>query len=347
LQAGRFVRRIVDFGEKQVFDGKQTYTCITFIDKKPKDFLEYACLDGDFKDIAHVHFTKVDYRTLNPKKWRLLSEKDQRNILQIESAGVRLGKIANISTGIATLKDSLYFVDSTIREDGYYVKIYNGTKYLVENGITKEIIKVSDFKTQEEMRRNTRRIIFPYKLGKSPVLMQEQELEREFPKTFEYLCAIKKELAVRDKGKKSYPGWFAYGRTQGLNNIGEKILTPTFSDKPRFLLCEKKDALFCNGYGLTLADAQQLRVDTNWLRQPSKQLALICKILNSSIMDYYIRKTSYVIEGGFFCYQKQFLQSFSLPRLSETEASELLAENDRTKIDEFLLCKYGIIFQVP
>jgi adenine-specific DNA-methyltransferase len=59
-------------------------------------------------------------------------------------------------------------------------------------------------------------------------------------------------------------------------------------------------------------------------------------------MDYYIRKTSYVIRGGYYCYQKQFIKSFSIPRFSEQEASKLLAESDKDKIDDFLVRKYAL-----
>lgn len=341
LQSRRLVSKVIDFGDVQVFDERQTYTCLTFINKKQKDYLEYAYLENP-KNLSNLKTARVYYDTLKPKKWRLLSQIDQRNIMKIESAGPKLGILMDISTGIATLKDALYFIDSTTREGDYYVKSYKGKKFYVEERLTREIIKVSDFKTQNELEENTRRIIFPYEVGEQPLVINEQELAEEFPKAYEYLRAIKDELRSRDKGKKSYAAWYAYGRTQGLNNIGEKILNPTFSDKPRFLLCKKKDALFCNGYGMTLRNTLQRRIDADSYEQYDRRLRVIWKILNSSVMDYYMRKTSYVIEGGFYCYQKQFTESFSLPELSEDEASELLRENDQTKTNQFLILKYGI-----
>ena len=149
-------------------------------------------------------------------------------------------------------------------------------------------------------------------------------------------------MGKRDKGKRTYEAWYAYGRTQGLNDFGEKLLTPTFSDRPRFLLCTKKDALFCNGYSVTLRNPGQSRIDSNSFKPAEEKLRILAKVLNSCVMDYYIRKTSYMIEGGYYCYQKQFIENFSIPKLSEEEASTLLAENDATKIDEFLLHKYGL-----
>ena len=58
-------------------------------------------------------------------------------------------------------------------------------------------------------------------------------------------------------------------------------------------------------------------------------------------MDYYIRKISYVIQGGYYCYQKQFIRNFSLPELSLKEALEL-EKLDQKATDEFLIRKYDL-----
>lgn len=45
----------------------------------------------------------------------------------------------------------------------------------------------------------------------------------------------RKDLDSRDKGKGARQGWYAYGRTQGLNKYGKKLLFPTFANKPKFM----------------------------------------------------------------------------------------------------------------
>ena len=318
---------------------------MTFINKNLKDTFEYA-LVGDIKDFnkntfSNPQFTKIYYNMLNKNKWRLLSLKDQNSINNIESAKYKIESLTDINTGIATLKDKLYFVDSKNYENGYYIKNYLDKQYYIEKEVTREIIKVSDFKNQEELKRNTRRIIFPYIIDKKPYLMEESKLAKKFPKTYNYLYTIKDELAKRDKGKKTYENWYAYGRTQGLNKIREKILTPTFSDKPRFLLCKKKNSLFCNGYSITLKNSKQKELIDNPYLDEINGLKIIWKILNSSIMNYYIQRISYVIEGGYYCYQKQFIRNFTLPELFRDEVLEFL-ELDQKATDEFLIKKYSL-----
>ncbi|NJL60134.1 MAG: hypothetical protein HC887_11360 [Desulfobacteraceae bacterium] len=38
---------------------------------------------------------------------------------------------------------------------------------------------------------------------------------------------------------------------------GKKLITPTFSRYPRFMIAEEEDALFCNGYALYLKEIEE------------------------------------------------------------------------------------------
>jgi hypothetical protein len=59
-------------------------------------------------------------------------------------------------------------------------------------------------------------------------------------------------------------------------------------------------------------------------------------------MDYYMKRVSKDIQGGYQCYQKNFLQRFSVPELSDSEREYLLNEDDQEKINNFLVDKYDI-----
>jgi len=59
-------------------------------------------------------------------------------------------------------------------------------------------------------------------------------------------------------------------------------------------------------------------------------------------MDYYITNTSVQIDGGYPCFQKNFIEKFSIPEFSQNEKDFLLHENSKEKIDAFLLKKYEL-----
>ena len=58
-------------------------------------------------------------------------------------------------------------------------------------------------------------------------------------------------------------------------------------------------------------------------------------------MRYYVSNTSYSIEGGYYCYQKKYIERFSLPFFNEEE-KDFLKSSSQAKIDDFLLEKYEI-----
>ena len=91
----------------------------------------------------------------------------------------------------------------------------------------------------------------------------------------------------------------------------------------------------------TLFDTQQ-----NPIIQ-EKNVLLLQKILNSIVMDYYIRKTSISIQGGFHCYQKNFIEKFTIPNFTEEEITEIDNLSDSDEIDSFLIKKYQLKDPIP
>ena len=79
----------------------------------------------------------------------------------------------------------------------------------------------------------------------------------KYPECYKYLLSQKALLDSRDKGKVTFSPFYVWGRTQGLTKKGKKILNPTFSQFPRFLLVEEEDAFFTNGYGIYFRPEKQ------------------------------------------------------------------------------------------
>jgi len=341
MESNNLIEKIIDFNHLKLFEA-QTYTCITFLKWKKSDFFFFERVDNykalNFLD--KLNYSKIYFKELNNKKWRLLRNSDQDNIKKIESAGNKLGDIVDIRVGIATCKDSVYFIDgSTLIKNEYYHKEYKGKVYQVEKNITNPIAKISDFKSQDDLNKNDRRIIFPYRKSNGKVdIIKENELKKLYPRCYEYLLEAKAELATRDKGRIKYAEWYAYARTQGLNFFGKKLLTPTFSSKPRFLIEQDESALFCNGYAIYLKDKPNLFSKI----EQQLDLATLGKILNSSVMGYYIKQTSVSIEGGYPCYQKNFIELFGIPNFTPSEIIFLNKECDKKRLNNFLIEKYGI-----
>lgn len=343
--------KILDFNSTKVFN-VQTYTAITFLNKEKNSQIVYdriADATCPNKFLEAPVFSNNKYSELNSKKWRLLKQEDRRNIQIIESIGTPIGQLFMINVGIATLKDDLYFIDIVNEGDLTYFIKAEGREFEIEKGITRPLYKISDFKMQDELKYNKRRIIFPYEIvNNSAVIIDEEQMKMKYPKCWEYFVFIKDKLKNRDKGKKTIFPFYAYGRTQGLTKIGIKLLTPTFSQFPRFLLVLDKEALFTNGYGLFFKNivTRDMFSETHPLAL-EKNVGALQKLLNSKVMDYYIKQTSVSIEGGYPCYQKNFIEKFSIPFFTEIELNEFAKLSAKEDIDNYLINKYQVNLPSP
>lgn len=177
-------------------------------------------------------------------------------------------------------------------------------------------IWISDIGSEEDLNTVTRRIIFPYRrIGEKFSLIPEDELALAFPKAYKYLSECRVLLESRDKERRSYENWYAWGRTQGRHAPGPKLLTKTFSKVPRFFL-DDIDRLFCNGYGLFPSQKTLFRTSTG--------LQLLKIIWESRVMHYFIKITAFQIDGNFQYCQKNFIERFSIPELSKDDKEAIL-----------------------
>lgn len=337
------IEKIIDFNSKKVFD-VLTYTCLTFLSKIKQDKIQFnKYFSGDFNHYINNYnknLSTVLYSNLKSKKWRLLLNKDQKNIHIIENIGRQIGELFTINVGIATLRDDLYYVDGK-DESGYY-KIYNNKKYYIENQLIKSIYKISDFKNQDICNNNERKIIFPYIVrNNKSIIIEESELKLSFPNTLIYFNEIKDQLLERSK-KETITPFYKYGRSQGLNKFGIRLLTPTFSQKPNFLTVKEKDSLYCNGYGLHYnLDQNKTSLFDNLPIQKPENIDILSKILNSNIMDYYVKTTSVTIDGGYPCYQKNFIELFTIPNIKDDKI-QYMRNLSSKEFENELLKIYGV-----
>lgn len=352
FQHKKCVTRIIDFSHKKVFDA-QTYTAITFLSKQLNEAINYDRIKVEQTPevfVSNANGSPNYLENLNVKKWRLLKTDEQKNIKTIETIGKPIGKLFDICVGIATLKDDIFFIDGSNRKNGCYIKATEKGIFEIEKEVVKPVYKISDFRNQEEINQNTRKIICPYNIKNGTATpISENDFKKKFPKCYNYFLSEKENLLGRDKGKVIFEPFFVWGRTQGLTRTGMKILNPTFSQHPRFLLVKEEDAFFTNGYGLYFREQKANGLFSETINPIAKieNIDVVQKILNSYVMDYYVSKTSVAIEGGYPCYQKNFIEKFTIPDLTENEIEILRNLNESFEIDEFLIDKYHLNLPVP
>lgn len=329
LHRNNYVEKIVDFNGWQVFYGATTYTAITFLSRNNSSGLQYGLVKDPtlIEKPELIKTEKVSRKLLAEDNWRLLPKADSENIFKIENAGSPLFEyVDRYITGLATLQNDIYL----LKDNGgkFLIKEFEGKEYKIERGITQKIIKPNKIKTPLALKENRERIIFPYIIKNgSYSLVGESELSKKYPNAYKYLKAVRPILEKRDKGERQYKEWYAFGRTQGLNAFGKKIIMPMMNDKPAFVRVEDEDTLFYCGYAL--------------YPKQEEDLLLLEKVLNSNVLWYYIKKTSKNYSGGYKSFAKNYVKNFSIPHFNREE-KEFLLSSDREKIDEFLWEKYQL-----
>jgi hypothetical protein len=334
---------LIDFGSEQVFKSRQTYTCICLISKR-RGYLNYTSSKPEnINELAERDFIKFEYPDLNDfNGWQLDDAKTKLNLERLENSGKKLGDLLSIRNGFATLRNKIYLF-SPVREDyDYYYFEKDSTEYRIEKEVCRDAVKPNILKTEVDLETFNEKIIFPYTIidenndnlfqkseNRKVKFIPENYFRKNFPQAYNYLSNYKEELSKRDKGKREYEIWYAYGRNQALNINGLKLLFPYISNFPYFVYTNNRDLLFYNGYAL--------------VSENEEELYFVKKILETDVFWYYIKYTSKPYSGGYFALAKNYVKDFSIPVFTDDEKIEFMNLSKRSTINKFLLKKYNII----
>lgn len=322
---------IIDFGGERIFD-KSAYTCICFISKKNSDSVSFIKLkSSQLDDYDKKVKNNIYYATLDSQRgWLLNDNAIVENIKKIESCGQSLGSLFTIRNGIATLANDTYIFKPEMLSGEYYYFTKKGKTHKIEKSICRNIIKPNILKYEHQIDDVMEKLLFPYRREDGILkILNEKEFKELYPFAYSYLLSYKDELSKRDKGEANYEEWFAFGRTQGLNGYGYKLLFPYMGSKPHFVFTDEEDLLIYCGYAI--------------FSESKDKLLVLKKILESSVFEYYIKNTSKPYSGGFVSYAKNYVQNFGVCQLSLEEFEYLLNEKDTKRIDAFLMQKYQLV----
>jgi len=231
----------------------------------------------------------------------------------------------NIFQGLKTGSDG-YFIANIVDENSkYYICHFPGpnANYSIEKSLMNPLIKGGEIK-KYTIKESNRRILFPYSNGK---LKTVEELRSKFPKAWNYLLEQKQFLYQREKGKMKHSGWYGYTRTQALENIFlKKIITPEYYSEASFALDENGEYMFCGGgaggYAINL--------------KGEISYYYILALLNSKILDWYLKKISMRAYQTAFLYTKKYVSK--LPIVLVSNENKLLNEIE-ISVDQLLEAK--------
>ncbi|MGB2841492.1 MAG: TaqI-like C-terminal specificity domain-containing protein, partial [Halobacteriota archaeon] len=343
------IRQLLNFGDTQVFADATNYPCISIIEnalpeksviKSVRVMQPMENLLNDIqKHIKEPYYVTDSYvlfeypqEKLGSETWKLMPQVESDVFEKIEKrCGKRLEDIADqIFVGLQTSADPLYFVQIVSETKGSTVRIKNmlDREHEIERRILRPLLKGQDIR-RYGIRWRGLWIIYPYLLeGDIATLYSVEELQNQFPETWQYFLRYENELKGRESGKwKTAKDWYAYGRRQNIEMFErKKIMTQVLASKNSFSLDEEEKYYFvgggnAGGYGITLKEGHNYHY--------------ILGLLNSSVAEFYLKKISTIFRGGFYSYGRRFIEKLSI-YLPKTKSEQALADEISKKVEQIL-----------
>ena len=292
----RALLKIIDFGDKQVFQSRMTYTCLCFIQKNSNDSVFYIQDKSDtLQVLKEIEFIEEKYKDLDSfKGWNL---KNNIFIKKVESRGTAFGDIYDTKSGIATLKNHVYIFKPIDEDEEYY---YLDKDTPIEKAICKDIINSNKLSKYDKFDELVEKIIFPYNhdIDGKPILIEKDNFKMNYPKTYEYLLKYKKLLAARDKGNGKYPDWYAFGRSQSLEKRKDKLFFPQLVKKGfKTFYSNNENLYFYNGM---CAYASK------------KELMKLQKIMKGDEFWKYVENKAKHYASGYYGLGRNYLKDFGI-----------------------------------
>lgn len=225
---------------------------------------------------------------------------------------VKLGDAADIFVGLQTSADTVFLFKewesiSLKTTRGFSKELQEWVE--LESAVLKPVVRSGAI--GRYWGRPEARVLFPYEFiaGKA-VLIPEGRLSKLYPKAWVYLNRSKNLLASREHEKFKTTGWYQlYPKNLDVWER-PKLLVPYMVTRLSAFL-DTDDLYFVNvttgGFGIVSKEC-------------NLGLEYLCGLLNSQLLDFYLKRVSTNFRGGYFAANKQFIGQ--LPICPSTSPSQ-------------------------
>jgi hypothetical protein len=324
IARGRHLSRVVHFGDNQVFEGATTYTCLMFLSSSPTKGTAVARVtDLDmWRSEGRVELGRVLASELGEAEW----------VFSVGGRASLLKKLRANSTTLGDITDRIYQGCITSADPVFVFKKHErgttpGTTSVfsvasddlieIETAVLKQVVRSGDIKRYEAEPSTL--VLFPYEVrGNEARLLEPAALRSHHPRAWKYLSIHRPTLEAREKGAFRDERWYRFGRSQNLGLWEQpKLMLPYMTQRLAAFFDETDHLYFINvttgGYGLTLKSDSSLTYD------------YLCALLNSSVLNFFLRETSTTFRGGYFAANKQYIEGLPIAGRVDPAAQQKVA----------------------
>lgn len=324
LTENHLIKRIVDFGEHQIFDGVTTYTCILLLqqDRDTFEYINMRNLPDTVAEIRSYDMARMKINSYSSKPWVLTDPEKQSLLKRIQEKGKELDSVADeILQGMKSGDNGVSFVE--ILKEGDMMEIRspaNGERYEIESDLIEPIVLGKHIHRYKPPETNLA-VVYPYKQQSSQTeIIPELELKSEYPRTYSYLSDFEQRLRDRQTEHMRYETWYALNRPRNKEFFeNPKVIVPDICEQSEFTIDNDGSYYIGNtGYGVVPTKNNE-----------SMRHCLLA-ILNSSMTWFYIYHTSTVLENDFRRFLASYLGPLPIPHLEpelDIRESEITLES--------------------
>ena len=320
LSKGNHVSKIVHFGDQQVFDQATTYTCLLYLQNKSVKKI-------DFEKVINLNEWRInrtskkgqmDAKQLGSSSWQLVNQEEKYLLESLSNYKRTLEtETYRIFQGFKTGADKIFIVEELERKQGK-IKIKcseDEQTYWIESDLLSPLVKGGDSRNFI-IKNSVRRILFPYspQSRNKLALISKDKIDKKYPLAWKYLNKHKKILEARERGRWKGPQWYGFSRNQALNVMFlPKIFTPDIAPHSSFSIDESAEISFtggaAGGYGILLKD--------------TTKLYLFLGILNSKLIDWFIKQTATQMRGGYYSFESKYIKHIPIELPKNGKANKL------------------------
>ena len=293
LASGHRVSKLIDYGDRQLFDDATTYCAVAVVEKggEPRDVPAVRRVEGGWEHgVARV---RPD-RPYDP--WWVMTPAEWERMDALVARGPRLCDVAQVRVGIQTHADDVFIMEVRERSGDMVLADAVEETVEIEAGACRPVVKASALVDGDDATERV--VIFPY--DDDGTLLPEDLFRERWPRAYDWLSRHRDALMERDRGAFDESAWYAFGRATALvDGFGPKLVTPAISLRPNFQSVRNEDATFYSGYCVKTG--------------PGVDRDALLRELNSEDMEFYISKVSRPYRSGYMSYSKTYIQNFPVP----------------------------------
>ena len=313
ISSGRHNRKIVHFGDEQIFGKATTYTCLLFLQRGSSekcDFVEVSNVD-EWRLGQEDRRVLINADRFSSSVWNIHTGPEAEVLSKVSAQQRQLKDIASLFVGLQTDADDVFILEEVSASDDEVIcrSKATGKEHSFELSHVKPFLKGSLDIRRYGFSGDAKRLIFPYvRRDERSELLEQTEYARTFPKTWAYLLENKARLSERAKGSLG-DKWHGYVyKKNHLRFDQAKILAPAIAQGACFAWDESGSYYFVGsggggggGYGIVLKEGQDISM-----------LALL-GLLNSRVATLFLKKNSTQFRGGYIALNRQYIESIPVP----------------------------------